>query len=257
MMCCAACGNTEVDDIKLKKCTACYLVKYCSVECQRNHRPQHKNECKKRAAELRDEILFKQPESRDLGDCPICCLPLPIDPTKSMLIACCSKMICNGCCHANEVRELEGKLQPKCPFCRHRIPNSDEEWERNTLMMKRVEANDPVALCQMGGKRHQQGDYDGAFQYWTKAAALGHAGAHFNLSIMYGQGQGVEENEKKKVYHLEEAAIGGNPYARHNLANVEGKSGRHERAMKHDIIAANLGHDNSLENVSEVSRLEL
>eukprot|EP00984_Skeletonema_dohrnii_P017230 scaffold7802_cov115-Skeletonema_dohrnii-CCMP3373.AAC.1 len=71
MMFCASCGIAEVDDIKLKKCTACYLVKYCSVKCQRNHRPQHKRACKKRAAELRDEILFKQPESRDLGDCPI------------------------------------------------------------------------------------------------------------------------------------------------------------------------------------------
>ena len=251
MMCCAACGNAEVDDIKLKKCTACYLVKYCSIKCQRNHRPQHKNECKKRAAELRDEILFKQTESRDLGDCPICCIPLPIDPSKSMLIACCSKFICKGCCHASEVRELEGSLQPKCPFCRHPRTNSEEERERNTLMVKRAEANDPVALYQMGGKRHQEGDYDGAFQYWTKSAALGHAGAHFNLSIMYGEGQGVEENEKKEVYHLEEAAIGGNPYARHNLAIVEGKSGRYERAMKHDIVAANLGHDISLEHVSE------
>jgi len=92
---------------------------------------------------------------------------------------------------------------------------------------------------------------DGAFECWTKAAELGYAGAHHNLSVMYEMGQGVVENEKKMVYHLEEAAIGGNPYARHNLANVEGKSGRHERAMKHDIIAANLGHDNSLENVRE------
>jgi len=25
-ICCAACGTEEVDDIKLRKCTACYLV---------------------------------------------------------------------------------------------------------------------------------------------------------------------------------------------------------------------------------------
>eukprot|EP00985_Skeletonema_marinoi_P030096 scaffold30504_cov80-Skeletonema_marinoi.AAC.1 len=75
-MCCASCGIGQVDDIKLKKCTACYLVRYCSVKCQKEHRPQHKRACKKRAAELRDEILFKQPESSDLGDCPICFLPL-------------------------------------------------------------------------------------------------------------------------------------------------------------------------------------
>eukprot|EP00985_Skeletonema_marinoi_P025747 scaffold19204_cov66-Skeletonema_marinoi.AAC.1 len=30
MMCCASCGIGQVDDIKLKKCTACFLVRYCS-----------------------------------------------------------------------------------------------------------------------------------------------------------------------------------------------------------------------------------
>eukprot|EP00984_Skeletonema_dohrnii_P010457 scaffold4065_cov161-Skeletonema_dohrnii-CCMP3373.AAC.2 len=65
MMCCASCGTAANDDIKLKKCTACHLVRYCSVKCQKEHRPQHKKECKKRAAELHDELLFKfkQPES--------------------------------------------------------------------------------------------------------------------------------------------------------------------------------------------------
>mmetsp|Transcript_8934 Transcript_8934/g.15178 ORF Transcript_8934/g.15178 Transcript_8934/m.15178 type:complete len:93 (-) Transcript_8934:217-495(-) len=68
MMYCAACGIAGADDIKLKKCTACKSVRYCGVKCQKEHRPKHKKECKNRAAELRDEILFKQPESRDLGD---------------------------------------------------------------------------------------------------------------------------------------------------------------------------------------------
>jgi hypothetical protein len=40
MMRCASCGKAEVDEVKLKKC-ACDLVKYCSVVCQKNHRPQH------------------------------------------------------------------------------------------------------------------------------------------------------------------------------------------------------------------------
>ena len=73
MMFCASCGTAGGDDIKLKQCTACYLVKYCSVKCQRDHRKQHKKECKKRAAELRDEILFKQPESTHLGDRFVVC----------------------------------------------------------------------------------------------------------------------------------------------------------------------------------------
>ena len=55
---CASCGVAESDDIKLKDCSACHLVKYCSVKCQKDHRPKHKKECKKRATELKDELLL-------------------------------------------------------------------------------------------------------------------------------------------------------------------------------------------------------
>ena len=47
---CAACGKAGDN---LKACTACHLVKYCNRECQISHRPKHKKECRKRAAELR------------------------------------------------------------------------------------------------------------------------------------------------------------------------------------------------------------
>jgi hypothetical protein len=63
---CANCGKSAVDDVKLKICTACKLVKYCSVDCQKNHRSKHKKACKKRAAEIRDDNLFRQPDERRL-----------------------------------------------------------------------------------------------------------------------------------------------------------------------------------------------
>ena len=100
-LCCASCGIAENDDVKLKNCAACYLVRYCSVNCQKNHRPKHKRDCKKCAAELRDELFFKQPESSCLGDCPICLIPLSLDQTKSVMTGCCSKQICRGCSSAN------------------------------------------------------------------------------------------------------------------------------------------------------------
>jgi hypothetical protein len=60
----------------------CDFVRYCSDECLQDHRPEHEAKCEERAAELRDEILFRQPEGSHLGvgDCPICCLPFPLDP---------------------------------------------------------------------------------------------------------------------------------------------------------------------------------
>ena len=137
--CCASCGIAGIDDVKLKECDDCNLVKYCSVNCQRDHISRHLLECKKRAAELRDYTLFKQPESSHLGDCPICCLPLSLELKNSTIMWCCSKTLCNGCRKEFESREL------RCPFCRRAYPETYEESE--VLLMKRVEANDPAALC--------------------------------------------------------------------------------------------------------------
>jgi hypothetical protein len=114
-------------------------------------------------------------------------------------------------------------------------------------MMKK----DPVTLREAGKRRRHEGDFEGGFEYLTTAAGLGDIDAHFNLSCMYRLGESVEKDEKKHVYHLEEAAIGGHPGARFNLAAHAWNNGRHERAMKHFIIAANLGHDDALEQVKK------
>ncbi len=245
---CASCGTAALDDVKLKKCP-CNLVKYCSVACQKNHRPQHKKACRKLLAEIREDNLFTQPDESHLGECPICCLPLSLDMTKSMINTCCSKVYCKGCAYASILREIQGGLEKRCPFCRETIPHTKEEETSNE--MKRVKANDPFALCGMGIQRSNEGDYEGAFKYYTKAAELGSLDAHYGLSVMYHEEEGVEKNEKKEVYHLEEAAIGGHPDARFNLACYEMRNGRTDRATKHLIIAAKLGYDDALEPLKE------
>ena len=250
-MLCASCGTAEGDDIKLKNCTACYLVRYCGVKCQKDHRPKHKKECKKRAAELKDENLFKQPENNHLGDCPLCCVPLLIDVKESIFMTCCSKHICHGCDYANKRREIEGRLQHKCPFCRKATPTSQEE--SNEHLMKRIEANDPVAMCCKGAERYMRGHYTAAFDYWTKSAALGYVEAHQQLASLYTFGRGgAEKVEKKAFYHTEQAAIGGHPLARFNLGLLEVVNGQYGRAAKHFIIAANLGCDEALEQIKRL-----
>ncbi len=115
----------------------------------------------------------------------------------------------------------------------------------------KIEANDPGALCFMGTSGFQAQDYDKAVEYWAKAAELGDAEAHFKLGLLYTGGEGDEKDDDKGVYHLEKAAIGGHPQARHILGLHEEASedGRLDRAVKHYIIAANLGCEYSMKRL--------
>jgi hypothetical protein len=242
-VCCANCGAAEVDDIKLEECDGCDLVKYCGDKCRDDHREQHEEECKNRRVLLHDRKLFTQPDGSYLGECPLCFLPMPIDPLKSMFWTCCSETVCMGCIYANCKSNLHDEIKARrCPFCRE-VADKEESRKR---MMKRVEANDPVALCQMGGERYDEGDYVAAFEYWAKAAELGDSNAQFHLGLMYVVGKIVEGDMEKAVYHLEKAAIGGHSKARNMLAQIEEKNGNSRRAVKHHVIAANLGLEESM-----------
>ena len=134
---CANCGEEASDAVKLKNCTACRLVKYCSVDCQKIHRKQHKKACNKRAAELKDECLYTQGLERPEGDfCPICTLPIPLPMgTHSVFQGCCMKRICNGCAIAAKKRDMDD-----CPFCRTPTPNTYDEILK--MVSARVEKKD-------------------------------------------------------------------------------------------------------------------
>jgi tetratricopeptide (TPR) repeat protein len=197
-----------------------------------------------------DKKLFTQPDSSHFGECPICCLPMPLDKRKSTLNTCCCKIICKGCDYANKKREHELGLELRCPFCRDPLVKSQETADKQA--MERVKKNDPVAMTYMGTKHLREGDYEKALKYLTKATELGYVAAHFYLGDMYYDGEGVDKDENKALYHLEQAAIGGHPTARGLLANHEIENGRFDRAAKHHIINANLGCDISLKCIKDL-----
>ncbi len=195
-----------------------------------------------------DDDLFRQPDGTHLGECPICFLPMPLDKQKWSFWPCCSRNICNGCVCANYLSNKNNKTKVwrSCPFCR--TTASDEA--ETSAMMKRVKANDPAALREMGIKIYREGDHDKAFEYYTKAAELGDVESHYWLGYMYAwEGDVVERDEEKAVYHWEKAAIGGHHVARWNLGCVEHENGNMERAVKHLIIAANLGCEDSMKDL--------
>jgi len=71
---------------------------------------------------------------------------------------------------------------------------------------------------------------------------------------MYNNEEGVEEDSGKKLYHLELAAIGGHLTARYFLGYDEEESGNMERAVKHYIITAKQGDDDSIQLLLEKFR---
>jgi hypothetical protein len=246
--CCAQCGKDEGGDVSLKTCTSCKAVKYCDAACQRNHWPKHKKSCKQRAAELRDEALFKDPPPKE--DCPICFIPMPLrlfscatlpgatrlsipihdfaiahemlkDEDMELYYPCCGKEICKGCVHSFSKTDNDDK----CPYCNSdRVDKTDEEDVEEAI--KRVEANDPVAMCIMAnfyrfGEGGLQQDEERAMELFTRAADLGYYKARLNIGNFYYRGGDM----KKAKFHFEAAAMAGHEVARfgrllHQLENT-------------------------------------
>ena len=252
---CANCSKAEVDEIKLKPCSGCKMVKYCSRDCQAEHRPQHKMACKKRAAELFEEELFKDHPER--GECPICMLTLPADPNEIMFKVCCGKHICCGCMHAQCKEDIRRGKDIKeigvCPFCRAPQPQTDEEAVLQ--LRKSAATNNPHAICiladlYMRGGKGVQRDSAKALRLYRKACEFGSVNAYCDLGVAYqfGMVSGTEDTKKTRKY-FELGAIGGSVSARYNLACSDWNDGNHERAYKHILIGAKAGCKDCLEKL--------
>ena len=242
--CCANCGKGEDENINLKACVACKLVKYCNRDCQIAHRPQHKKACIRRAAELHDEKLFEDPPPPD--DCPICFLPLP-GTDETLFKACCGKLICDGC-NCTVIMKYMGKGKKKediglCPFCREPPVRSDEEVGG---VKKLMEKGNAVAYNQLArfyddGRMGLPQDYTKANELYLKAGELGDAVAYYNLGQSYKNGLNVDRDDQKAKYFYELAAMRGEVNARYNLGMIEGRAGNHGRATNISLLQLNLG----------------
>ena len=269
--CCAECG--EEGGVSLKMCKSCMHARYCSAECQHKHWPKHKKDCKQRAAELRDEALFKDPPPKE--DCPICFLPMPVKliscaslppatvtvvPIHDYAIAnqelsdknmehyypCCGKSICGGCLHSF----LQSGNDDKCPFCNFGRKKTEEEQVEQ--ITKWVAANDAVAMGMLATHYNQglggvQQDHIKAIELFTKSAELGCSKAHCNLGNIYYDGG----NMKKAKFHFEATAMAGHEMARYNLGVMECNSGNMEQAIKHWTIGASAGECYAMHELRE------
>ena len=267
--CCAECGKEG--GVSLKACKACMSVKYCNATCQHKHWLTHKKECKLRSAELRDEVLFKDPPQKE--DCSICFLPMPTqliccashppatltsvpifdfaiandrlaDENMYMYYPCCGKSICRGCVYSFG----QSGNDDKCPFC-----NADRNKTREDQieeLTKRVEANDAASIYLLANSYHNglngfQQDCANSIELYTRAANLGYKKAHNQLGGIFREGGDM----KKAKFHFEAAAMLGHEAARFNIGVLEYDYGNIERAVKHWTIGASAGDYDSMNHL--------
>ncbi|EJK48653.1 hypothetical protein THAOC_32530 [Thalassiosira oceanica] len=265
---CANCGKQGSDSVALKNCTACLLVKYCGVDCQRAHRKQHKKTCKQRVAELKDEQLYSQGLERPEGDfCPICTLPIPLPMGKhSVLNVCCMERICHGCNIAAQNRGMHD-----CPFCRSTYPGNDAD--EPAMIQARVEKKDPAAIHYLGelyyyGGLGLQKDIRRAVELWTEAAELGSIEALFDLGNAYRKGYGVKRDMAKAVEFWTKAAMQGHAESSEALPDLRENRGDKESletiknlfmggiATKEQFAEALKGYQDAVEEMKSQQRDE-
>jgi len=237
---CANCGkeghdaNDDDAALKLKNCTACLLVKYCGVDCQKAHRKKHKKACKQRAAELKDEQLYSRGHQRpEENFCPICTLPIPYQMHEhSSFNVCCMKKICKGCIMAAKQRGMND-----CAFCRTPYPANDGAGAI-AMVQARVAKKDPAAIHYLGtayyyGRLGVQKDLRKAVELYTEAAEHGSIQALYSLGFSYTKGEGVEVDIAKGIEFLKKAAMQGDFQSRHSLGIYEADEGNYDRAVRH------------------------
>ena len=211
--------------------------------------------CKCCVAAGNELVLFTKGRERPADDeCPICSRLLPLDGMESSMYTCCMKSLCNGC-HLEA--DKRGMIE-NCPFCRTPPPDSDEaQIER---IQDRVKANDPEAILDLGfcyrdGDHGLEKDMPRAVELFERAAALGLKDAHRELGIIFDEvigDEGIGKDMIRAVKHYEIAAKQGHVSARHNLGIYELNSGNHGLALKHFMISAKLGDEDSLDNIKKM-----
>jgi len=177
----------------MKICGACVReLPDGSYSEEQRARRQSIRRCEECVAAGNQLVLMKKGRTRsEADDCPICQLPLPLDPGQSTFRMCCMKKVCDGCTLAAVKRGMRD-----CPFCRASVPG---ESQALVMIRKRVAAGDPLAIYTLGDKYYfgrygLEKDATRAVELYERAAELGPKGAHYNLGVVYDEGEDVLPN---------------------------------------------------------------
>ena len=119
------------------------------------------------------------------------------------------------------------------------------------MIQTRVAKKDPVAINSLGlqychGGLGLQKDMRRAVELWAEAVELGSVHALHNLGVAYDRGEGVQQDMAKAIHFHEKAAMQGHVDSRHILGCIEGQEGNYDRAVRHHLISAKMGDEDSL-----------
>ena len=199
-------------------------------------------------------------------DCAICLVPMPLSPAEGFGICyhpCCGKKICLACYKENKEsidkqnEENSGKkIALTCPFCRE--PNLTCPDKEYALLQARCLQNDHNALTFMGS-RYWTGEggapKDGlkALDCYIRAAELGSGKACGCIGIIYTEGNGVAIDKEKAALFERMGTLRGSIVARHSIGCSEYYDfGNHEIGIRHWKIAAEAGHQCSLNELRDI-----
>ena len=196
------------------------------------------------ARNLHQRLMASGHERPEEERCPIC-FDLIEFPTceHSKMKVCCMKRVCNGCILAAHRRGMNDT----CPFCRTALKTDDA----SILAMVQKRVSNGEAMLFLGSKYFHgefglAKDVPRAIELWTEAAELGSLEAHFNLGIMYYNGNGVEEDRPCGIRHWQQAALKGHAHSRHKLGykyyDGDGVEADKPRGIHHWQQAAMKGH---------------
>lgn len=199
--------------------------------------------------ELKSGNLFAPLPSTEV--CPVCLLFLSRIPNQSVYHPCCGNFICLAC-----VKERDGFIETQndicdtCPFCREAKPSAEGGLRQ---LEARIQQNDVNALAGVGdylwnGKQGMSKDKLKALDYWIRAAELGSAEACGVIVLLCERDAAVAAMDKKRAFIFEQVgAMRGNILSRNSIGVKEYSRGNHEVGIRHWKIAAEAGHQFSLD----------
>lgn len=206
------------------------------------------------------EVWKPRPQTED---CPVCMVPLPLDPDEKSYWTCCGKTICRACefeqgrartvINARRAKKDQPPLGSTCAFCRaSQLTGDDEEVHSYKEKARKGDAVSAYKLATLytHGNRGVQIDEPKALELYQFAADLGNRDAMMRLAIIYQSGYLGEDKNKIKAKEYANKAIKRGKFTAHAFLAVSALEDRQiEVATRHWCLAAEAGEVGSMEQL--------